>query len=51
MPLDELEARLRERRVTIDESVHFTDFGPRLHVRTPDGLLVRISQLEPIDGG
>lgn len=51
MPLHELEAQLRERRVTIDESVHLTDFGLRLHVRTPDGLLLRIAQLEPIDGG
>jgi catechol 2,3-dioxygenase-like lactoylglutathione lyase family enzyme len=50
MPLDELEARLRERRVTITEGVHDTDFGVRLHVRTPDGLLLRIGQLEPIGG-
>jgi hypothetical protein len=46
MPLDELERRLRARGVTVAKSAHSTDFGPQLHVRTPDGLLVKIGQLE-----
>lgn len=46
MPLDELEQRLRSRAVTIAEPVHNTDFGTQLHIRTPDGLLVKIGQLE-----
>lgn len=50
MPLDHLEARLRDHRVSIDERVHHPDFGLRLHVRTPDGLLLHIEQLEPVDG-
>jgi catechol 2,3-dioxygenase-like lactoylglutathione lyase family enzyme len=49
MPLGELEQRLRGRGVTIAEPVHSTDVGPQLHVRAPDGLLVRIGQLEPDD--
>jgi catechol 2,3-dioxygenase-like lactoylglutathione lyase family enzyme len=46
MPLDDLEQRLRGRGVTIAKSPHNTDFGPQLHVRTPDGLLLKIGQLE-----
>jgi hypothetical protein len=46
VPLDELEQRLRSRGVTIAEPAHSIDFGPQLHVRTPDGLVVKIGQLE-----
>jgi catechol 2,3-dioxygenase-like lactoylglutathione lyase family enzyme len=46
IPLDDLEQRLRGHGVTIAKSSHNTDFGPQLHVRTPDGLLVKIGQLE-----
>ena len=46
LPLHDLERHLRERGVTIARSVHNTGFGPQLHVRAPDGLLIRIGQLE-----
>lgn len=46
VPLDELEQRLRSRGVTIAEPAHSIDFGSQLHVRTPDGLVVKIDQLE-----
>jgi catechol 2,3-dioxygenase-like lactoylglutathione lyase family enzyme len=49
LPLDELERRLRRRRVAIARGVHPTVFGPQLHVRAPDGLLIKIGQLEPDD--
>jgi len=47
VPLGELERRLRSASVTIAEGVHHTDFGAQLHVRTPDGLLIKFGQLEP----
>jgi hypothetical protein len=47
MPLDQLEHRLRNRRVTIAKGMHSTRFGPQVHVRTPDGLVIKIGQLEP----
>jgi len=45
-PLHDLERHLRECGVTIARSVHDTVFGPQLHVRAPDRLLIRIGQLE-----
>jgi catechol 2,3-dioxygenase-like lactoylglutathione lyase family enzyme len=47
MPLDELEEKLRRDGVTIVDIAARRDFGAQLHVRTPDGLLIKISQLEP----
>ena len=47
VPLGELEQRLRAEGVTIAEGVHHTDFGAQLHVRTPDGLLIKFGQFEP----
>jgi predicted enzyme related to lactoylglutathione lyase len=47
MPLDELDRLLRDHRGTITELTTDRDFGRRLHVWTPDGLLIRISQREP----
>jgi catechol 2,3-dioxygenase-like lactoylglutathione lyase family enzyme len=47
MPLDELEDRLRRDGVSIADMAAHRDFGVQLHIRTPDGLLIRISQLEP----
>lgn len=38
--------RLRQRLPDAEMTVH-RDFGEQLEVRTPDGLLVRINQLEP----
>lgn len=46
-PLRDLERHLRGRGVMIARGVHDTIFGPQLHVHTPDGLLIRIGQLEP----
>jgi hypothetical protein len=46
IPLDELEQRLRSHGATVAEPAHSTDFGRQLHVRTPDGLVVKIGQLE-----
>jgi len=49
LPLDELERQLRGRGVTVARTMHNTAFGPQLHVRAPDGLLIKIGQLEPDD--
>jgi hypothetical protein len=46
-PLAELEQHLRTQDVPVAERVHDTDFGPQLHLRTPDGLVIRITQLDP----
>jgi hypothetical protein len=45
-PLVDLEKYLRRQDVIIAQTVHHTHFGTQLHVQTPDGLLVRITQLE-----
>jgi hypothetical protein len=47
MPLDELEGRLRRDGVSIADMAAHRDFGVQLHIRTPDGLLIRISRREP----
>jgi catechol 2,3-dioxygenase-like lactoylglutathione lyase family enzyme len=47
MPLDDLERLLLERRMTVEGIATHREFGPELRVRTPDGLLIRIHQLEP----
>ena len=47
MPLDRLERLLRERGVTVVEVAVDRDLGTRLHVETPDGMPVKIHQVEP----
>jgi catechol 2,3-dioxygenase-like lactoylglutathione lyase family enzyme len=47
MPLDELERRLRGAGVTIAEIATDRDFGEQLRIMSPDGLLVKINQIEP----
>ena len=46
-PLDDLERRLRGAGVTISAFETHPDFGDQLQVRSPDGLLIKINQLEP----
>ena len=46
-PLDDLERRLRGAGVTIAAFQTHPDFGDQLQVRSPDGLLIKINQLEP----
>jgi catechol 2,3-dioxygenase-like lactoylglutathione lyase family enzyme len=46
-PLDDLERRLRGAGVTIAAFDTHPDFGDQLQVRSPDGLLIKINQLEP----
>jgi catechol 2,3-dioxygenase-like lactoylglutathione lyase family enzyme len=45
--LDELESRLHEAGAAVAGVIAHRDFGAQLHVRTPDGLLIKIAQLEP----
>jgi catechol 2,3-dioxygenase-like lactoylglutathione lyase family enzyme len=47
MPLERLEELLRSREVTIVEVSRDGRWGTRLHLRTPDGLPVRIHHVEP----
>lgn len=47
MPLDRLERMLRERGVTVVEVIADRDLGMRLHVETPEGMPVKIHQVEP----
>ena len=47
MPLEELEQRLHRAGFPVAEVTTDRDFGDQLHVRTPDGLLVKIGQREP----
>ena len=47
MPLTELESRLHRAGFPVAEVDTDRDFGEQLHVRTPDGLLIKISQREP----
>jgi catechol 2,3-dioxygenase-like lactoylglutathione lyase family enzyme len=46
-PLDDLERQLRGAGVTIAAFETHPDFGDQLQVRSPDGLLIKINQLEP----
>jgi catechol 2,3-dioxygenase-like lactoylglutathione lyase family enzyme len=46
-PLDDLERRLRGAGVPIAAFENHPDFGDQLQVRSPDGLLIKINQLEP----
>jgi catechol 2,3-dioxygenase-like lactoylglutathione lyase family enzyme len=45
--LDDLERRLRGAGVTIAGFETHPDLGDQLQLRSPDGLLIKISQLEP----
>ncbi|OJF11655.1 hypothetical protein BG844_25050 [Couchioplanes caeruleus subsp. caeruleus] len=47
MPLERLEKQLRDRGVTIVRLATDRDLGTRLHVETPDGMPVKIHQVEP----
>jgi hypothetical protein len=47
MPLDRLEQLLRSRGVTVVEVAVDRDLGARLHVETPDGMPIKIHQVEP----
>jgi catechol 2,3-dioxygenase-like lactoylglutathione lyase family enzyme len=47
MPLDEMERRLHQAGVRAAEVTTDHDFGEQLQVRSPDGLLIKISQREP----
>ena len=46
-PLDDLERRLRAVGVAIAAFETHPDLGDQLQIHTPDGLLIKISQLEP----
>jgi predicted enzyme related to lactoylglutathione lyase len=47
MPLDRLEQMLRLQGVTVVEVAADRDLGTRLHVETPDGMPIKIHQVEP----
>lgn len=47
MPLERLEKMLRDRGVTVVRLARDPDLGARLHVETPDGMPVKIHQVEP----
>ena len=49
MRLDELERQLRRAGFRTAEMTRDRDFGEQLQVRTPDGLLIKITQREPED--
>jgi predicted enzyme related to lactoylglutathione lyase len=47
MPLARLERMLRERGVTVVEVATDRDLGTRLHLETPEGMPIKIHQVEP----
>jgi hypothetical protein len=47
MPLEQLERRLHRAGFPVSEVTTDHDLGEQLRVRTPDGLLIKISQREP----
>ncbi len=49
IPLDELERRLHRAGFRVAEVTTDQDFGEQLQVRSPEGLLIKISQREPED--
>jgi len=49
MPLDELERHLHRAGFRVAEVTTDHHFGEQLQVRTPDGLLIKITQREPED--
>lgn len=46
-PLEEVEARLREAGGTIARPIGDEGFGYQLQIADPDGMLVKINQLDP----
>lgn len=48
MPLDQLERRLHKAGFPVAEVTTDRDLGEQLRVRTPDGLLIKISQRDAI---
>ncbi|WP_127497672.1 VOC family protein [Actinoplanes solisilvae] len=47
MPLAELESQLHRAGIPVGEVGADRDFGEQLHVRTPEGLLLKIGRREP----
>lgn len=47
MPLDELENHLRETDVAVARVTTDLAFGRQLQVKSPDGLLIKINQVDP----
>jgi hypothetical protein len=47
MPLERLEQLLRERGVTVVELTVDRDLGTQLHLETPEGMPIKIHQVEP----
>jgi catechol 2,3-dioxygenase-like lactoylglutathione lyase family enzyme len=47
MPLEDLEQRLHRAGFPVDQTTTDRDFGEQLRVRTPDGLLIKITQQDP----
>ncbi|GIE93943.1 VOC family protein [Paractinoplanes rishiriensis] len=47
MPLEQLERRLHRAGFPVAEVTTDRDLGEQLRIRTPDGLLIKISQREP----
>jgi hypothetical protein len=47
MPLDQLEAQLRTTDVIVAQVTTDQSFGRQLQVRTPDGMLIKINEVEP----
>jgi catechol 2,3-dioxygenase-like lactoylglutathione lyase family enzyme len=47
MPLAELESHLHRAGIPVDEVGNDRDFGEQLHVRTPEGLLLKIGKRAP----
>ena len=45
-PLGDLESRLRAEGITITQSATDESFGRQLQIKTPDGLLIKINELE-----
>jgi extradiol dioxygenase family protein len=46
MPLEQLEERLRETDVAVDIANDMA-FGQQLQIKSPDGMLIKINQMEP----
>lgn len=47
MPLDQLEEQLSDSGATIAKVTDDRTFGPQLHLHSPDGLLIKINEVEP----
>jgi extradiol dioxygenase family protein len=47
MPLDLLEKQLHDSGVTMTKVADDRTFGQQLHLRSPDGLLIKINEVEP----